>query len=104
MIKDTLNDFHTDVKAMAELQDVAMGIFFVVVIGIISVYVVNEIYSIAAITTGSLFYTALTKITAIMNTGWSMMVIVVIAVLAGLIIYYIRGGFGGAGGAGGGGY
>ena len=63
---------------------------------------VNEIYGIAKITSGSLFYTALTKITAIMNTGWSMMVIVVIAVLAGLIIYYIRGGFGGTGGAGGG--
>lgn len=104
MLKDTIEKFHKDVKAMAQLQDVAMGIFFVVVIGVISVYVVNEIYGIAAITSGSIFYTALVKITAIMNTGWSMMVIVVIAVLAGLIIYYIRGGFAGGGGEGGGGY
>lgn len=82
----------------ANITGIAMAIFVLVVIGYVSIYVVNEIHGIAGITSGSVFHTASTKVISVMNTSWGMMLIVVIAVLAGVIIVAIKGGLGGTGG------
>lgn len=74
-----------------DVTGVGMALFILVVIGAVSVYVANEIYGIASVTSGSDFYTASQKVVSVMNTGWSMMLIVVIAILAGIIILAIRG-------------
>ena len=86
----------------ANITALAMAIFVLVVIGYVSLYVVNEIHGIAGITSGSVFNTASEKVINVMNVSWGMMLIVVIAVLAGVIIVAIRGGLG-RGGAGEGG-
>ena len=46
----------------ANITGIAMAIFVLVVIGYVSIYVVNEIHGIAAITSGSVFYTASNKV------------------------------------------
>ena len=81
----------------ANITGIAMAIFVLVVIGYVSIYVVNEIHGIAGITSGSVFFTASNKVISVMNTSWGMMLIVVIAVLAGVIIVAIKGGLGGSG-------
>ena len=68
----------------ANITGIAMAIFVLVVIGYVSIFVVNEIHGIAGITSGSVFYTASNKVISVMNTSWGMMLIVVIAVLAGV--------------------
>ena len=54
----------------ANITGIAMAIFVLVVIGYVSIYVVNEIHGIAGITSGSVFHTASTKVISVMNTSW----------------------------------
>lgn len=56
----------------ANITGIAMAIFVLVVIGYVSIYVVNEIHGIAGITSGSVFHTASTKVISVMNTSWGM--------------------------------
>jgi len=73
------------------LSGIGLALFVLVVIGAVSIYVADEIYSIANVDATSQFYTASTKVVDVMNTGWAMMLIVVIAIMAGVIIWSIRG-------------
>ena len=54
----------------ANITGIAMAIFVLVVIGYVSIYVVNEIHGIAGITSGSVFFTASNKVISVMNTSW----------------------------------
>ena len=56
----------------ANITGIAMAIFVLVVIGYVSIFVVNEIHGIAGITSGSVFYTASNKVISVMNTSWGM--------------------------------
>ncbi|RLC69646.1 MAG: hypothetical protein DRI26_08705 [Chloroflexi bacterium] len=90
--------FIADHRAQTDaLSGIGLGLFILVVIGAVSIYVCDQIYDIADVDASSQFYTASTKVVDVMNTGWAMMLIVVIAIMAGVIIWAIRG-VGGAGG------
>ena len=79
---------------MENLTGIATAVVALVVISAIGVYIANQIYSIASVSTASEFYTASRQIPEIMNTSFQMLLIAVIALIAGLIIAYLLGAFG----------
>ena len=86
--------------AVESLTSIATALVILGVVGAVGVYIMNEVFTIAAVTSGSEFYTAMTKVVAIINTGFGLLVIAVLALIAGVIISYLTGAFGGRGGEG----
>lgn len=70
LAKRDAETFMADKLGQANITGLAMAIFVLVVIGYVSIYVVNEIHGIAGITSGSVFHTASTKVISVMNTSW----------------------------------
>ena len=87
-------DFLGDKRGQMDATSIAVTVVILVIVAAIGVYIANEIFSIASVTSGSSFYTASQKVPSIMNTSYSMILILVIAVIAGTIIYYLMGAFG----------
>jgi hypothetical protein len=89
-------EFKENEKAdMSNLTGIATAVVALVVIAAIGVYIADQIYSIANVSSSSAFYTASAQIPGIMNTSFQMLLIAVIALIAGLIIAYLLGAFGG---------
>jgi len=95
-------DFISDRRGQMDATSIAVTVVILVVVAAIGVYIANEIFDIAAVTSGSQFYTASQKVPSIMNTSYGLLLILVIAAIAGTIIAYLLGAFGGAGGRRGG--
>ena len=68
--RDAAKFMENQLGQASNITGIAMAIFVLVVIGYVSIYVVNEIHGIAGITSGSVFYTASTKVINVMNTSW----------------------------------
>ena len=68
--KDAAKFMADNFAQTANITGIAMAIFVLVVIGYVSIFVVNEIHGIAGITAGSVFYTASNKVISVMNTSW----------------------------------
>jgi len=96
-LKKKANESLRDKHGIADLAAIATAIVTLVIVCAIGVYIANEVYNIASVTSGSAFYTASQKVPSLMSTSYSMLVIAVIAVIAGVIIAYLLGAFGGAG-------
>ncbi|RLJ06644.1 MAG: hypothetical protein DRP18_00175 [Candidatus Aenigmatarchaeota archaeon] len=95
-------DFLGDKRGQMDATSIAVTVVILVTVTAIGAYIANEIYTIAAVTSGSSFYTAAQKVPSIMNTSYGLLLILVIAAIAGVIITYLLGAFGGAGGRRGG--
>jgi len=80
------------------LTSLMTGIVIMGVVGIVGLYIMNEVDSIAQIDDSSTYYNASVKVESIVNTGFGLMLIAVLALIAGVIIAYLTGSFGGAGG------
>ena len=88
-------DFIGDRRGQMDATSIAVTVVILVIVAAIGVYIANEIYNIANVTTGQ-FVTAAQKVPAIMNTSYGLLLILVIAAIAGVIISYLLGAFGGA--------
>ena len=74
--------------AVESLTGIATSLVILGVVGAVGVYIMNEVFTIAAVTGGSQFYTAMTKVVAIINTGFGLLVIAVLALIAGVINFF----------------
>ena len=63
-----------DKTGTTDLTTIATGLIILGVVGAVGIYIMNEVYQIAVITSGSQFYTASTKIIDIINTGFGLLV------------------------------
>jgi hypothetical protein len=63
-----------DKSGTTDLTTIATGLIILGVVGAVGIYIMNEVYQIAVITSGSQFYTASTKIIDIINTGFGLLV------------------------------
>ena len=68
--------------AVESLTGIATSLVILGVVGAVGVYIMNEVFTIAAVTGGSQFYTAMTKVVAIINTGFGLLVIAVLALIS----------------------
>lgn len=78
-----------EVAQMGNISEIALGIITTVIIGAVGLYVADQIFTVAVITTGSIFYTASQTVASMMETGVAMILIGIVAVLAGFIILAI---------------
>lgn len=83
-----------DKYGMSDLVGVMTGLVVLGVVGMVGLYILNEVSTIASITAGSQFATASSKVTSIIETGFGLMLIAVLALIAGVIIAYLTGAFG----------
>lgn len=92
-------DFIGDRRGQMDATSIAVTVVVLVIVAAIGVYIANEVFSIAQVTSGSSFYTASQRVPSIMNSSYGLLLILVIAVISGTIIYYLLGAFrGGKGG------
>jgi len=89
-------NFLGDKRGVMDATSIAVTVVILVIVAAIGVYIANEIYNIAEVSTTSAFYVASQKVPAIMNTSYGLLLILVIAAIAGVIISYLLGAFGGA--------
>lgn len=94
LLKTRFGKLAADKMGMENLVALGTSLVVLVVIGMVGVYISKEIHTIAAVTSGSVFYTASSKVINIMNTGWGLILIAVLALIAGLVIAYLTGAFG----------
>ena len=80
----------------SSLTNLMTGIVIMGVVGIVGLYIMNEVDTIAQIGENSTYYNASTKVDNIVNTGFGLMLIAVLALIAGVIISYLTGGLGGS--------
>jgi len=92
--EEKVMNFLGDKRGQMNAVSIAVTVVVLVIVSAIGVYIANEIYDIAAVTNESSFYTASQKVPDVMNTSYSMLLILVIAVIAGTIIAYLMGAFG----------
>jgi len=99
MVKEALKKFgkkiKEDTRGVMDAVNIAVTVVVLVVVSAIGVFIADKIYSVAEVTSSSAFYNASQQVPTIMNTSYSMLLILVIAVIAGVIIAYLIGGFGG---------
>ncbi len=90
----------------SSLTNLMTGIVIMGVVGIVGLYIMNEVDSVAQVgytcdengtnCTYDTYYNASTKVDSIVNTGFGLMLIAVLALIAGVIISYLTGGLGGS--------
>jgi len=97
MVKETLRKIGKrmldDTRGAMDAVSIAVTVVVLVVVASIGVFIADKIYDVAQVDSGSVFYNASTQVPTIMNTSYSLLLILVISVIAGVIIAYLMGGF-----------